>query len=206
MKTRLIAVACLLVAGCGDPDSKLNSEPNNTANNASNVTPNNTANNGGGGNIVPGNYNQTCQVETDCMLILSGDPCGCGPCKDAAINISDQTKYQDDKAAGMCEEISCPAIGCGEEQLPHCNSGMCEVRVAKYTVGDDWDRSCSTAADCVGVFEGEVCEACQCANTAINIGDLEDYNAQFDVECSHNVACDCAAPLIECNEGLCVIQ
>jgi len=210
MKPTIAIAIALLLTACIEPDEKLNSEPNNAnnsnnANNGSNNA-NNTSNNAnnGGGDIDPTDYDQSCTFEDDCTLMNSGDPCACHVCPDAAIASTAMADLQDDIAAAMCGEISCPAIGCGEDLLAHCNSGTCEVRTAKYVQADDFDRACSEATDCVGVFEGEICAPCQgCANTAINVADLEAYQAEFDVSCQRNLDCACAEPEVFCNEGRC---
>src|SRR5690349_17078823 len=41
-----------------------------------------------------------------------------------------------------------------------------------------YDRSCSTAADCVVVQSGDIC-GCNCGNDAISRADLDKYNAEL---------------------------
>ena len=204
MKLHHFAIAAtLMLFGCAEPDEKLNADPNNT----SNVAPNNTSNadpNNAPGPIDPGDYDQSCEFEDDCALIHVGEPCECKVCFGGSINVNDLSAYQDDVAAAMCPDISCPAIGCGEDQLAHCNAGTCEVRNAEYVSADDFDRACSSPDDCVAVFEGEICAPCQgCANTAINAADAEEYASLFRLDCQHRADCACAQPVVDCVEGRC---
>lgn len=207
MKPTIAIAIALLLAGCGTPDEKLNSSPNN-ANNVSNNPnngPNNSPNNDGG--IDPTNYDQSCNNDSNCALVNSGDPCGCHVCPDGSIAQSSLETYQNDIAAAMCGEVSCPALGCAEDLLPHCNAGTCEVRTAKYVQAEQFDQTCSEDADCVAVFEGEVCAECQyCHNAAINVANQEAYQSEFDVECTSGSDCGCQAVEAFCNEGRCELS
>lgn len=159
------------------------------------------------GDIEASDFDQSCSIDDDCILIHEGDPCECHVCPDAAISRSAQTDHQDAIAAAMCTEASCPAIACADEFLPHCTDGTCDLRKAKYASTDEFDTSCDEPEDCVAVFEGEVCTICACPNAAINANDSEAYEAQFDVECKNgDVRCEaCAQPTFDCVANTCQI-
>jgi hypothetical protein len=80
--------------------------------------------------IQPGDYNQTCTTSGDCMLIESGNVCGCQGCPGgAAINKADQGRYQSDydRARSSCppSHVECPALCVFA--VPICNAGTCGV-------------------------------------------------------------------------------
>ena len=62
---------------------------------------------------------------------------------------------------------------------------------------------CVEPSDCVAVFEGEVCDVCMCPNEAIPADQAATYQTAFDVDCAHNVACDCAPVEVTCDNGTC---
>lgn len=156
--------------------------------------------------IEAGDFDQSCDFDSDCVLINEGDPCECHVCPDAAISAGAQTEYDNAIAAAMCPEIACPAIACADEFLPHCVDGSCDLRKAKYVSVDEFDTSCETPDDCKAVFEGEVCAICGCANAAINVADADAYDAQFDVECNSGAVCDaCPRPEVDCVAGVCQV-
>lgn len=210
MRTLVVLTLALTVTACGDPDGKLNSDPNVQPNNLVNNVNGSTNNeDGGGGTIEPADYDQSCGTDTDCALINSGDACGCKVCPDAAINASALNDYQSDLTDAMCGAIDCPAIGCGDEFLPYCNpdGGSCEARVAEYVSVEDLDNTCSEDADCAPVFAGEMCSECRCPNAVVNVAEVEEVASRYTVACSPPaVDCSCAAPLIRCDEGLCVLE
>lgn len=77
-------------------------------------------------NIRASDYNQSCAVDADCVLIDEGSSC-CSSCGNAAINQADQLKYQ---AASMqrgaaCGPTLCPG-GCAFS-VAYCNASKCDV-------------------------------------------------------------------------------
>ncbi len=73
----------------------------------------------------------------------------------------------------------------------------CVVRASTY------DQTCTSAADCVAVFDGNVCSAqCRCQNSGINRSDLARYQANFP-HADGGLACPCPAQMIACLSGLC---
>ncbi len=70
----------------------------------------------------------------------------------------------------------------------------------------DYDKSCSSEADCAAVFEGPVC-GCACPNHAINVSELDRYNArqqELSQSCGRpTVACSCAGGSTVCAGGTC---
>jgi hypothetical protein len=83
---------------------------------------------------------------------------------------------------------------------------------AIFIHASDYDRSCTTAADCVGVTDGLVCidEACD-VNASVNTQDRDRFNAdraQQRQSCSsvaHVVceACTSTAATLSCDSGTC---
>lgn len=76
--------------------------------------------------ITVTDYDQSCEVATDCVLIKAGEACGaCGP--NVAINKGDLASYEDDLANLACEDFYtlCPA---GIPDIkPACTEGRCDV-------------------------------------------------------------------------------
>lgn len=156
-------------------------------------------------NIVADDYDGSCSDPSDCTLINEGDPCECHVCADAAINADAIDDYNDDVSATMCDDVTCPAIGCGEEILAVCSgAGTCEARQAVYVEADDFDRSCEIAADCVAVYEGEVCSACQCPNAAINVDDAGEHGAALAAADCRVQECPCLGAAADCVDNICV--
>ncbi len=93
--------------------------------------------------IHASDYNQKCASATDCVAINEGDPCGCPSCGNAAVNKSDQAKFNADfdarrkqctgpavfcPASCIYSETSCVAGACGV-----CHSSGCGVADAGVT-------------------------------------------------------------------------
>lgn len=75
--------------------------------------------------IRASDYNQSCIADADCVLIDEGSSC-CTSCGNAAINKSDQAKYQAaaQQRQNTCVKMACPAIAC-VFSTPYCNAGKC---------------------------------------------------------------------------------
>lgn len=67
-------------------------------------------------------YDQSCTKDADCVVVKDGDIC-CG-CPDAAINVSELERYQDD--LGTCD-AQCD-IGCVGDPIAVCSAGKCGVQ------------------------------------------------------------------------------
>lgn len=158
---------------------------------------------GGGGDISASDYDQSCEFATDCELIYEGDPCECNVCFDGAINRSDLEAYQSDVVDASCEVMACPDVECEDTIRAFCIENVCEAKPTTLASTDDFDRSCDIAADCAGVFEGDVCAECQCPNAAVSASEVEQYREQFDPACAVPSPCDCAETPISCNDGVC---
>ena len=69
-----------------------------------------------------------------------------------------------------------------------------------------YDRSCTTADDCVVVQSGDIC-GCNCGNDAISRADLDKYNAELkekEANCADPVlACPCDPLMPTCDQGAC---
>lgn len=196
----------LVSIGCGD-DKKSATDPNNGTNNGTNNTnngtngTNNSTNGTNNGTVNISDYDQTCEFDGDCALVAS-DPCGCS-CPTLGINANDQAAFN-----GAVSELGCTGPVCDvacAEALPACWKSTCYAREPQYIRAEDFDNSCDTAADCMYIATGEVCDECLCAGTPVN---RESYEANPPVvvaECTPGpFVCDCASPpAIACNEGVC---
>ncbi len=71
----------------------------------------------------------------------------------------------------------------------------------------DYDQSCSSASDCVGVSVGNFCDASactNCVNAAINVAAQSQYQADFNARKGATRLCPCAAPpAVSCKVGVC---
>lgn len=73
----------------------------------------------------------------------------------------------------------------------------CVVRASMY------DQTCTSNADCVPVFDGNVCSAqCRCENSGINRKDFARYTANFP-HTDGGIVCPCPPQAIACLNGLC---
>jgi hypothetical protein len=72
-------------------------------------------------------YDQTCNVASDCAVIDEGSSC-CYGCGNAAINKKDLTRYQADlaKRRNACAGAQCPAYDCAISN-PACTAGKCAI-------------------------------------------------------------------------------
>lgn len=98
LRTLLYTSLLALTAGCG--------------------TPANTS-------ISAASYSSSCSVEADCVAIFVGNQCSCG-CEYAAINRSDLSRYQADKARISCvEDFVC---GPCMSATATCTAGRCVIK------------------------------------------------------------------------------
>lgn len=67
-------------------------------------------------------YDQTCKVDADCVLVKAGDIC-CG-CPNAGINKGDLPKHEDD--IGTCDAVC--DIGCAGNTIAVCDNGTCGTK------------------------------------------------------------------------------
>lgn len=70
-------------------------------------------------------YNQSCGVEADCVEIFVGDVCSCR-CEFAAINRSDLSRYQADRARITCLEQK--LCGPCQSAAATCTAGRCVIK------------------------------------------------------------------------------
>ncbi len=78
----------------------------------------------GGGTTIADveQYDQSCELSTDCVLVIDGDIC-CG-CPNAAINESELERYQSDlgECSAQCD------IGCVDNGAAVCVDGACMLQ------------------------------------------------------------------------------
>jgi len=77
--------------------------------------------------ITASQFDQSCDVDADCMLISTGQVCSTCNCARAAINVSDAQAYQ--QAVG---DVDCnpgpEACDCAPPDEAWCNDSTCDVR------------------------------------------------------------------------------
>lgn len=145
-------------------------------------------------------YGQDCTKPSDCVAVRDGDACDCSSCPRAAIEKDFEELYA--SVTEACDE-DCSTAVCDEDLVTSCVSNVCAVREAQRVSADDFDRTCTVDTDCVAVFEGEICEECQCPNAAVNRAELASYQAQFDETCASDAPCPCAGAGSTCVDGVC---
>ncbi len=159
--------------------------------------------------IDASDYDQSCSSNLDCVVVDDGDACDTCDCGNAAVNVDaeDDFRARYDELRGTCGPM--PAIACDcERTLAHCSEGVCNVRTAIYREPSEFNRACEADSDCVAVAGGEVCEGCKCADAAINVDALDDFNARREgVECGvSDLECAaCPQPTVACQDNVCVI-
>ncbi|MBL9028154.1 MAG: hypothetical protein JNL21_38535 [Myxococcales bacterium] len=100
---------------------------------------------GGGTTVVDvTEYDQTCEADTDCVVVRDGDIC-CG-CPNAAINKGDLQAYEDD--LGECDAVC--DIGCVGTMVAFCDQGTCNARQVETACAPGEEVSCS----CAGGVQG----------------------------------------------------
>jgi hypothetical protein len=78
--------------------------------------------------VLSSDYDQSCQIDSDCMPVAEGNFCmaGANNCASAAINQRAYAQYQTDVAktnAAICRAIT----SCPNEHVPCCRGGLCHT-------------------------------------------------------------------------------
>ncbi len=171
-----------------------------------------SAGTGGDTTIDVTDYGQSCNQNTDCVIVPDGDVClaGCS-CSDKAIAESDEAAFNADFDAinATCGPIPAgtPCAGC-VESLPICVGGSCTTREVRMVTTEGVDKSCTVDDDCTVVYEGDVCSTCKCPGAAIAKSAEPAYNSAFQGnECGTSEACaaDCAVAMPTCQDGVCTL-
>ena len=74
-------------------------------------------------------YSRTCSVPADCVVVLSGDPCGCS-CDQTAIAASERDRLHADSdayQASHCPEGAAQCGACPQAPMATCTAGACEL-------------------------------------------------------------------------------
>jgi len=72
-------------------------------------------------------YDKTCAASADCILVFTGNVCGCA-CTQEAIPTSEGSRYaaaQDEKRKACTDILSCQP--CPDTEVAACTQGMCTV-------------------------------------------------------------------------------
>jgi hypothetical protein len=146
-------------------------------------------------------YEQGCEFDANCSLVVQGDKCGCPNCDNGAVNHGVLAQYQSDWEAIQCPmggpDVICPEIAC-QEQLASCSKeGKCYARTPTYIDGANYPKSCQLPGDCHVIITGEVCASCRCATAAVNQEGYDQYLSDIDgIDCNPGQnPCDCAPQL-----------
>ena len=137
------------IAGCGSPGSKSASNANNAVS-----------------GLDPADYDQSCTVDADCVLVHAGSPCTCNTCANDAIRQSDLPAWQSAIAAAECGDLACPPIDCAEPLVAACIGASCVAQSPPAStnntnplcertvdVGQCWgDCHCADGEGCEGAF------------------------------------------------------
>ncbi len=105
-------------------------------------------------NIMASSYDQTCQVDSDCVAVEEGNFCTPGAnngCTNATINKSALPQYRADLAktqAGICSAVA----GCTVEIPPCCQSGTCS---SGCTTGHSGGNDAGTDVASSAALEGD---------------------------------------------------
>ena len=216
-KLLIVFLAALSLVACGDAAKKAGGNANNSnninnVNNLNNVNNTNNVNNSNNNTVIGvDDYDQSCEFDENCSLVTAGDVCGCLDICQSAISSEAVSQFQSDVEAITCSgpnTVPCPAAAC-QEQMAICNAGACEAATAVGVFARDYDQTCETAADCLAVQEGRVCQGCSCPSAVINKDELEQFlsdigNAEAELGCNPQPAdCQCAQFAFDCIEGQC---
>jgi hypothetical protein len=86
---------------------------------------------GGGCMILASNYDQSCSVDADCMLVAAGNYCAPGCiCREAPISVSASLQFSVDiSKTPVALDAMAPPAGCTclAPAGPCCRSGTCQV-------------------------------------------------------------------------------
>jgi hypothetical protein len=141
------------------------------------------------------NYDVSCQQDSDCTPITTGEICsgGCA-CGGSAVNVSGLPGYRAAVASlslGLC---SCPFEGSprclggqcgicdGFNDPPACSDGGSTAPDAGTCVDIElaaYDQSCQVDSDCIQVTMGMICSpSCFCGGSAISASEETQYQSQ----------------------------
>jgi hypothetical protein len=162
---------------------------------------------GGGGTIRASDYDQSCAKASDCVAIYAGVASCCGgSCDNAAINKSDESKYESDLAADKptdCTGMACPAIAC-ETPGVACVAGKCAIQ--SKTLDSGKPDSGGTACGKETCASGDVCVMNQFEGGAIHppndAGMCPDGDVRSGSSCNPEPTFHCAPSPSGCSKGL----
>jgi len=148
-------------------------------------------------NVELSSYDQSCNVDSDCVEITSGTICnGSCECGGSVINIDGQARYQSQVAGITSGDCPCANSGnpsCVNHTCTLCDpgaGGSCTVTVddagppsrdAAATCVDidvtTYDQSCTQSSDCLEITAGMFCTGgCSCGGSLINVDGQARYN------------------------------
>jgi hypothetical protein len=117
---------------------------------------------------------------------------------------------------GMVTTFCCPDNGTPCPAFPpycdlgngQCYDGSCDDAGAPCSLppisANQFDQSCTSDADCVGIYQGDICSDCKCPNAAINVKSVMQYDAAL-ADAPPSVCFCPSAPPPTCVNGTCLI-
>jgi hypothetical protein len=194
-----------MIVACGDAEPKTASNSNANNSNTNNTNTNNSNTNNSELRVNMANFDQTCEFDGDCELVLP-NVCGCD-CSYTGINVNDLEEF-----SSVADAIECPTTNdacgpCLPNVVPACHQGQCVSREPFEIRAENYDVSCEQNSDCMVIYAGEICQACQCGGIAVNV---TSYNANPAPEalCTPGPAtCDCLQyQNARCDNNICIVE
>jgi hypothetical protein len=166
---------------------------------------------GGGGTVLASSFDQSCSKASDCVPVYSGAVVCCGgACDGAAINKSDEAKYEAAVMAARaqldCTGVPCSDIACAIPTAT-CESGKCVVLPFGSDAGSDSGFDAGrVACGKTTCAPGEVCVSSQIEGGALrppnDAGVCPDGEVLSGASCEAAPTFACAKPPSSCATGL----
>jgi hypothetical protein len=112
--------------------------------------------------IIASDYDQSCNVDSDCVGIGEGDGCECRVlCQNAAINVADEARWREDVMQTPVSGTAChcPAatVPCCRDHLCRSDRTLCELPTDDSDAGDEDGPTACVAAGGRCVLGGNPC-------------------------------------------------
>jgi hypothetical protein len=157
-------------------------------------------------NVDLSTYDQSCNQDSDCVYVQSGEVCSgqCG-CGNSVVNADGEARYQQATASIDWADCMCPAQPTPQCVGHRCTSGS-SVKGSCVNVDlSTYDQTCKVDSDCIDVTSGQICTGgCACGGSAINVDGEARYEAA--VASVQTLACPCPADGVpRCIQNRCTL-